>query len=150
MLRRACFATALWFAPTLLTAQAPSADAEAQVARVAQAFLDARLTNDTAAMRQILAEEYTSINSSGVQGDRASGMRLPMDVTPMGVPVTRFEVDSVRIRVYGTTAVMTGRRAVYGPNGAMGRGVRFTFVFIHRDERWQLAASHTTDLQGRR
>jgi uncharacterized protein (TIGR02246 family) len=150
MWRRACFAAALWSTPTPLEAQAPNPAAEAEVARVAQAFLDARLTNDTAAMRRILAEEYTSINSSGVQGDRASGMRLPMNRTPMGVPVTRFAVDSTRIRVYGSTALMTGRRAVYGPDGAMGRGVRFTFLFVHRDDRWQLAASHTTDVQGRR
>ncbi|HJU75880.1 MAG TPA: nuclear transport factor 2 family protein [Gemmatimonadaceae bacterium] len=136
-------------APPALPAQRTAGSAEAEVERVARQYLDARLANDTTAVRRLLAEEYTGINSSGVLGDRASALRLPMNVTPMGQPIAGFEVDSVRVRVYDSAAVMTGIRRVRSADGSGGGGLRFMFVFIRRDGRWQLAASQATDLQSR-
>lgn len=146
MWRRLSTAFLFALAPAYLPAQRAGSSAEAEVERVARQYLDARLSNDTAAIRHLLAEEYTGINSSGVLGDRASALRLPMNVTPMGQPIAGFDTDSVRVRVYGSTAVMTGIRRVRSADGSVGGGLRFTFVFIHRDGRWQLTASQATDL----
>jgi hypothetical protein len=73
-------------------------------------------------------------------------MRLPTNVTPNGEQIQAFDLDSVRVRIYDTTVIMTGARRVRTSSGALGAGVRFTFVFVRRDDRWQLAASHTTDI----
>ena len=136
-------------APAYLPAQRGADSSEAEVERVARQYLGARLANDTAAIRRLLAEEYTGINSSGVLSDRASALRLPTNVTPMGQPIAGFDVDSVRVRVYSSTAVMTGIRRVRVADGSGGGGLRFTFVFIYRGGRWQLTASQATDLQPR-
>ena len=136
--------------PADLPGQRTAGSAEAEVERVARQYLDARLANDTAVIRRLLTEEYTGINSSGVLGDRASALRLPMNVTPMGQPIAGFDVDSVLVRVYDSAAVMTGIRRVRSADGSGGGGLRFTFVFILRDGRWQLTASQATDLLPRR
>jgi ketosteroid isomerase-like protein len=149
MWRRLGAALLFSLAFTDLPAQGTAGSAEAEVERVARQYLDARLANDTAAIRRLLAEEYTGINSSGVLGDRASALRLPMNVTPMGQPIAGFDVDSVRVRVYGDVAVMTGIRRVRSSDGSGEGGLRFTFVFIRRDNRWQLTASQATDLMPR-
>lgn len=149
MWRRLSIAMLFALAPASLPAQVAGGSVEDEVERVAREYLDARLANDTAAIRRLLAEEYTGINSTGVLGDRANALRLPMNVTPMGQPIAGFDVDSIRVRVYGSTAVMTGIRRVRSADGSGGGGLRFTFVFIHRDGRWQLTASQATDLQPR-
>jgi len=150
MWHRLCAAVLFSLASADLPAQGTSGNAGAEVERVARQYLDARLANDTAAIRRLLTEDYTGINSSGVLGDRASALRLPMNVTPMGQPIAGFDVDSVRVRVYGEVALMTGIRRVRSADGSGEGGLRFTFVFIRRDDRWQLTASQATDLQPRR
>ena len=135
-----------------LPAQRAGGSPAEEVERAARQYLDARLANDTSTISRLLAEDYVGINSKGIVGDRASALRLPMNVTPNGQPIGGFELDSTRVRVYGTTAVMTGIRRVRSADGSAGGGLRFTFVFIHRDGRWQLTSSQATDLQspGRR
>jgi hypothetical protein len=149
MWRRLSTAVLLSLCAANLHAQPTPGSAESEVERVARQYLDARLANDTGAIRRLLAEEYTGINSSGALGDRASALRLPMNVTPMGQPIAGFDVDSVRVRVYDSAAVMTGIRRIRSADGSAGGGLRFTFVFIRRDGRWQLTASQATDLQPR-
>lgn len=149
MWRRLGATVLIALAPADLPAQRAAGSAEAEVERVARQYLDAWLANDTAAVRRLLTEDYTGINSTGVLGDRASALRLPMNVTPMGQPIAGFDLDSIRVRVHGSAAVMTGIRRVRRADGSGGRGLRFTFVFISRDGRWQLTASQATDLQPR-
>jgi hypothetical protein len=131
--------------PAALGAQDNPRSVDEEIRQIARRYFDARLANDTAAVVGLLAADYTGINSSGVMGDRASAMRLPMNVTPTGQRIVAFAHDSVQVRVYGTSAVMTGIRIPHGPGGPMGGGVRFMLVFVHRDGRWQIVASQSTD-----
>jgi hypothetical protein len=149
MWRRLSAALLVSLAPAGLSAQRGAGSAEDEVARAARQYLDARLANDTAAISRLLAEEYIGINSTGALADRASALRLPMNVTPTGQPIGAFDLDSTHVRVYGTAAVMTGIRRVRSADGSAGGGLRFTFVFVRRDGRWQLAASQATDLRPR-
>jgi hypothetical protein len=129
----------------MVVAQRALGGVEEEVRQAARQYLDARLTNDTAAMRRLLSDDFVSINSNGAIGDRAAAMRLPTNVTPNGEPVQAFELDSVEVRVYGTTAMMIGARRVR-IGGVLHPGVRFTSVFLWRDDRWQLATTHATDI----
>jgi hypothetical protein len=146
-MRRALKAVLLLsFCPAALVAQSASSETEEEIRLVAFQYFDARLTNDTATARQILTEEYTGINSNGVLENRTSALRLPMNLTPSGRPIAGFDHDSVQVRVYGTTAVMIGVRRPLTPSGPMGAGVRFTMLFVRRENRWQIAASQATDI----
>jgi len=52
-------------------------------------------------------------------------------------------VDEVAVRVYGDTAVVTGR-TIAAISDELTIRLRFTDVFVHRDERWLAVASHAT------
>jgi ketosteroid isomerase-like protein len=58
--------------------------------------------------------------------------------------IDSMAIDDVRVRVFGSTAVVTGRtRATGSYRGQTGSAVlRFTDVFAQRDGRWQIVASH--------
>jgi ketosteroid isomerase-like protein len=62
-----------------------------------------------------------------------------------------FEVDDLRVRVYGDTAVVTGRST---PRGRDARGqemhgrYRFLRVWVKRDGRWQVVAFQGTRIAG--
>ena len=131
--------------PALLAAQRGSQDVEEEIRRVARQYLDARLANDTATIRQLLATDFVSINSNGAMGDRTGAMRVPTNATPNGDPIQAFELDSMSIHQYGNTAILVGARRVRIA-GSLRPGVRFTSVYIRRDDRWVLAATHTTDI----
>lgn len=134
--------------PSKLGAQATTG-AEEEVQRLTLQYLDARVANDAATIARILAEEFISINSSGAVGDRSGALRTPTNVTPTGERISAFEVDSLRARVYGTTALVIGVRRLRRADGSIGGGLRFTFVFVRRDRDWRLVASHSTDIQPR-
>ena len=145
MLYPLCAAWWLISIPASVGAQGDPRNADEEIRQVARRYFDARIANDTTVVRGLLAVDYIGINSSGVMGDRASALRLPMNVTPMGQRIVAFEHDSLHVRVYGTTAIMTGIRIPHGPGGPMGGGVRFMLVFVQRDGRWQIVASQSTD-----
>jgi ketosteroid isomerase-like protein len=63
-----------------------------------------------------------------------------------GPPVTSA-VDQLQVRVYGDTAIVTGRtKAAAGGAAPQSVTLRFTDVFVHRDGRWLAVASHATRL----
>jgi Domain of unknown function (DUF4440) len=58
-----------------------------------------------------------------------------------------YEVDATEVRLYGTTAVVTGRVTTTRKNKEdkpVVRRSRFTDVFVWRDGRWQLVAGHSS------
>ncbi|HEY2496089.1 MAG TPA: nuclear transport factor 2 family protein [Candidatus Angelobacter sp.] len=58
-----------------------------------------------------------------------------------------YDVDDAEVRLYGNTAVVTGRVTMTRKNKEdklVTRRSRFTDVFIWRDERWQLVAGHSS------
>ena len=58
-----------------------------------------------------------------------------------------YDVDEAEVRVYGQTAVVTGRVTTTVKNKAgetVTRRTRFTDVFVWRDRRWQLVAGHSS------
>jgi uncharacterized protein (TIGR02246 family) len=58
--------------------------------------------------------------------------------------IDSMTIDDVRVRLFGSMAVVTGRtRATGSYRGQTGSAVlRFTDVFVERDGRWQIVASH--------
>lgn len=58
-----------------------------------------------------------------------------------------YEVDEPEVRLYGNTAVVTGRVTTTRKNKEeklVVRRSRFTDVFVWRDSRWQLVAGHSS------
>jgi len=60
-------------------------------------------------------------------------------------PNVRSSVDQLAVRVYGDTAIVTGRtKATASGAAAQTVTLRFTDVFVRRDGRWSVVASHAT------
>jgi ketosteroid isomerase-like protein len=64
-------------------------------------------------------------------------------------PMTSAEIDVDRVRVIGDVAVVTGRSVSAGRID--GRDVtvtqRYTDIYVRRDGRWRVVASHGTQVQ---
>jgi ketosteroid isomerase-like protein len=60
-----------------------------------------------------------------------------------------YDVDDMKVMLYGKTAVVTGRSTLKGTNKGVAwtSQSRFTDVFVWRDNRWQLVAGHSSRIR---
>jgi ketosteroid isomerase-like protein len=99
---------------------------------------------DCAAWGVMLAPEWSVIHITGdvMRKDQALDVcKAPRDGTE------RLKIDDVLVRVFGDSAVVTGR-TVASSGGAKPETVtlRFTDVFVRRGSRWEVVASHATQV----
>lgn len=120
----------------------PSADGvrQAEAARI-----QALLTRDFAALERILSDDLTYTHSNAKVDDKVAYLE------PFKSGRTRYvrlEPSEVVARVYRDAAVLTGRMlSVAMVTGTESRtDLRFTSVWVHRDERWQMVAWHSARL----
>jgi ketosteroid isomerase-like protein len=115
----------------------------AQLVAHAQDWADAMVSDDAARIGSFMADEWVIVSESGISTRKqflslvASGELTHSAMTIVGEPL---------IRVYGDTAVLTGRMT----NTAHYQGQRFdadewtTDVFVNRNGRWLCVLSHIT------
>jgi len=98
--------------------------------------------NDTAAFRRLLAPDLTFIGTSGSFRDRADYIASR---SASWIPRAKsFTASELRVRIYGATAIVTGREQTTG--AGVGFSARFTDVWLRRRGRWQLVAAQRTDI----
>jgi ketosteroid isomerase-like protein len=120
---------------------------EATLVALQQDLAKAWLAGDRPRVEHIIAPEWTSTGPDGRVTDRA---RVLAQVFETRVHKIRaLTIDDVTPRVFGDTAVVTGRTHGVGEAGGAGYDVviRFTDVFVRRDGRWQAVASHASIVQ---
>ena len=61
---------------------------------------------------------------------------------------TEMKFDEQRVRVYGETAIVTGRATTVGqsPQGKIRGQFRYTRVYVRRDGQWKLVAFQGTPI----
>jgi ketosteroid isomerase-like protein len=109
-----------------------------QVTRDAcKAFVDA----DTRRLKEVLTEDFTLTDADGTVTTRAQEIA---SVETGAIRYEVFENHDMKVRVYGDSAVVTGRTTVKGTAGASAFAAEFQFTdsIIRRGDRWQFAASH--------
>jgi len=117
-----------------------SADARQTILRLEEAWKVAQRNTDTSAFARLLAPDFTFIGTSGSLRDRAgyagsrTGSWIPQGAT--------FTVTDLRVRIYGATAVVTGREHTTGPR--FTGSTRFTHVWVRRRGDWQMVAAQRT------
>ncbi|MCA1585532.1 MAG: nuclear transport factor 2 family protein [Acidobacteria bacterium] len=111
------------------------ADIEQQLAR-------AWLTGDRAFIEAILAPDWAVTDAAG----RRLTKQQVIDETFASADrqIESMTVDEVQVRVFGDSAVATGRTRAVGSYQGQSASVtlRFTDVLIRRNGRWQFVASH--------
>jgi len=121
----------------------PSASTEQAVMRIEREMLDAALKGDASASERYLASTYVF---TGPDGGVENQQQAISDLKSGDLKLKSASLDEAKVQVYGDTAVVTyssNDKGTYKGKDITGR-TRWTDVFVNRDGRWQLVASHGT------
>jgi ketosteroid isomerase-like protein len=98
---------------------------------------------DIARLEQILGEDFVYIDSAGGVNPRAA---LIQGIKDSEATIEPFETTDVVVRIYGDTAVLTGRflqKATYKGQSFSGQ-FRYTDVYVKREGIWRAVSAHTS------
>jgi uncharacterized protein (TIGR02246 family) len=125
--------------------QTPS-DATA-IADLEQRLAKAWVTRDRAAIDAILAPDWSVTDVAGRVMTKPQVLQEILGSTD--VRIESMVIDEVKVRLFGDTAVATGRTRATGSDRGKTSSVvlRFTDVFVRREGRWQAVASQGTIAQ---
>jgi len=103
--------------------------------------IQAQIGADAVALNRIYADDFIGIGPSGTIRRKA---QVIADFTSGELKFQSIITDDVQVRVYGNTAVETGRSTMIGQDKgkAVPRDNRFTRVWIKQGTRWRLVANH--------
>ncbi len=111
-----------------------------------EAFDRAIVTRDADAYKRIMADDFIFTAADGKVSDKKGEIE---GVRTRPLTFESGKSDDVRVRVYGNTAVVTGRFTAKGKND--GRDItfieRYTAVFVKRGGRWQMVAEQATEIR---
>ena len=135
-------ATALFAA-----AQTPAEkQAEQELVRITREMIDTSLRGDKSDFERYTADTYLETDFNGAVTTRSR--ILDNFLTPPASMKPTLEIQDVQVHVYGDTAVMSSR----GNYRAEANGQKLAYVFrttdvwLRRDGRWQLVASHDSQI----
>ena len=119
-----------------------TAEVTRELTRLEQQLAASWQAGDCVAWSAMLAPEWSVIHITGAVVTRAEALEM---CRAPAVPIVAFEIDDISVRVFGDAAVVTGRSRVATGGASPGQiTLRFTDVFIRRDGRWRVVASHAT------
>jgi ketosteroid isomerase-like protein len=109
-----------------------------------QRLAAAWVARDRAVIEAVLADDWSVIDPAGQVLTKRQVVDGAFDADDRRID--SMTIDDVQVRLFGTTAVVTGRTRASGSHrGQSGSAVlRFTDVFQVRAGRWQIVASHGT------
>ena len=112
-----------------------------EIRQVDRERIQAQIGADAAALDRIYADDFIGIGPSGTVRRKA---QVIADFTSGDLKFQSITTDDVQVRVYGNTAVETGRSTMIGQDKgkAVPRDNRFTRVWIKHRGRWRLVANH--------
>jgi ketosteroid isomerase-like protein len=124
----------------------PTNASEQAVRQQETQYANAVKRQDIPALRSMLAEEFLATSSSGELRNKA--MELD-DLKPNpGYTIDDFRLDDIRIRLFDTTAIVTGREIleVRYNKQPLTSLLRYTRVYVKRENGWQIVAQQLTSL----
>ena len=106
-----------------------------------QERIQAQIDADRAALDRLYADDFIGIGPSGTVRTKP---QLLSDFTSGDLKFQSITTDDVQVRVYGNTAVETGRSTMIGQDKGkvVPRDNRFTRVWVKQQGRWRLVANH--------
>lgn len=109
--------------------------AEQAVLKLTQEWLDAETNVDRAALNRIIADDFLGTGPMGTMVSKTDV--IPREGVNHGLNISG---QDLKVRVFGDTAIVTGRGLPKGPPERPE--LRMTVVFIKRADRWQMVAGH--------
>jgi len=122
--------------------------AERDVRALERAWLDAYETFDVAAMERIVADDFEITFGDGSRQDKPALVAMLQAPRNAGAPTSRFFTEDVRSRVRGETVILTGTVVTETTRDGetTQERARYTDTYARRDGRWQVVASHLSNL----
>ena len=112
---------------------------------VSELIRAAMIDNDVSVLEHHVAEDYLGSDAGGHAHDRDLMFAA---YGPGGVSLDLFEVDEVKARGWGDTALLEGIARIRGhwQDQTFSHRLRFLDVYARRHNRWMLVASQSTDI----
>lgn len=106
-------------------------------------------TGDTLWFEENLAEDYLLVTPTGAVRTKREVIR---ELATPGMKMEPFEPFDVQVRLYGDSAVVTGRMRQRFILGGIryANDVRYTDVYVRRKGRWVLVSGHASTVALRR
>lgn len=130
------------FAPS----QTKRNNVEQMIVQVERDWVDAYVKRDAATLDRILATDFMDIDPEGKTQNKTEYIGLAKN------PVGTFEsitIEDTKVRVYGNTAVSTGRYMIKGSDREQGEWFRYTAVYVKQQGRWRAVAFQSSTLARR-
>ncbi len=133
------------YSQTDTRATSGNAKVEQEIRRLEREWFDSYVRGDRAAFDRIVADEVVITYGNGSVGNKSQAIaeiKAPADSS------YSLTGDDIQVRVYGDTAVVTGRVTEKGTfNGRnLNSQSRYTDVWVRRNGRWQVVAAQNTRL----
>jgi ketosteroid isomerase-like protein len=125
--------------------RAPNRSVVQVIRQVDHERIQAQIGADAVALKRIYADDFIGIGPSGTVRTKP---QVIADFTSGDLKFQSITTDDVRVRVYGNTAVETGRSTMIGQDKGktVPRDNRFTRVWIKQQGRWRLVSNHYSTL----
>jgi ketosteroid isomerase-like protein len=111
-----------------------------QIEQLEDAWRNALLHGNIAAMDALLADDYMAITPTGILQSKEQTLA---NLRAGTVHLTSMDLSDRKIRIYGTTALVTSRAEVKGtgPDGIISGSYRYTRVYV-KDARgvWRIVS----------
>lgn len=88
------------------TAKPAAGGVEAQLKKLERQWFDAVVKNDVATLNRLFANDFTAINNDGSIVTKSEMTRM---LTSGKIKLDEIKSDEFKVRLYGTTAIVTGR-----------------------------------------
>lgn len=128
-----------------LVASSQTGGVASELTQIEHRLVKAWLDGDRKTVDSILAADWSVIDLTGHVLTKA---QLMQEFGSGDRKIESGSVDDLNVRMFGGTAVVTGRSVLAGSYQGKRASVtqRFTDVFVKRDGRWQAVASQGTQI----
>lgn len=133
----------------LLLAAAARADDADDVRRLDREITVATWAGDPVWFEEHLADEYILVTPNGALKTKRDVIR---ELSTPGLKMEPYEPMEVHVRMYGDSAVVTGRMLQRFVLGGIryANDLRYTDVYVKRRGRWMIVSAHASAVAVRR
>ena len=133
----------------LVAAAVAHADDPAEVQRLDKEISVATWTADAVWFEENLADDYVLITPTGMVRSKRDVIR---ELATPGMKMEPYDPFDVQIRMYGDTAVVTGRMRQRFVLGGIryANDLRYTDVYVKRKGKWVLVSAHASTVAVKR
>jgi ketosteroid isomerase-like protein len=113
---------------------------EQAVLKVTQEWLVADERHDRTALNRIIADDFLGTGPMGTTVSKKD--IIPREGTAADAHGLSINGQDIKVRVFGDSAIVTGRGVPKTPGQEERGELRFTLVFIRRADSWQMVGAH--------